>query len=78
MNPDDDIRFPWNQAIFKVLDVFFCLSTSYSSWEKSISLVSRSAINVKKIISHIEPLANWEKAFNLIEKQLALKVLLIP
>jgi L-iditol 2-dehydrogenase len=78
MNPNQEIKFPWNQAIFKSLDIFFCISTSYTSWEKSISLMARNAINVKKIISHIEPLTNWEKAFNLIEDQKALKVILIP
>jgi L-iditol 2-dehydrogenase len=78
MPKDEEIKIAWNQAIFKSLDIFFCISTSYTSWEKSISLISRGAINVKKIISHVEPLTNWDKAFNLIEEQKALKILLLP
>ncbi len=78
MAGNEEINFPYNKAMFKVLDVIFCLSTSYTSWERSLSLISRGAINVKKVISHIEPLTNWEKAFNLIEEQKALKVILKP
>lgn len=78
MNSKEEINFPYNMAMFKVIDMYFCLSTSYTSWERSLSLVSRGAINLKKIITHIEPLTNWEKAFQLIEEQKALKILLKP
>lgn len=78
MSGSDEIKFPYNQAMFKVLDLHFCLSTSYTSWDRSLSLISRGAIDVKKVISHIEPLTNWEKAFELIEKQQALKIILKP
>ncbi len=78
LSANDEIKFPYRQAMNKVLDVHFCMSTSYTSWNRSLSLISRGAINVKKVISHIEPLTNWEKAFELIEAQKALKIILKP
>jgi L-iditol 2-dehydrogenase len=78
LSANEEIKFPYGQAMSKVLDIFFCMSTSYTSWNRSLSLISRGAINVKKVISHVEPLTNWEKAFELIEAQKALKVILKP
>ncbi|HDY74036.1 MAG TPA: hypothetical protein ENH51_02855 [Euryarchaeota archaeon] len=72
------IRFPWDAAIFKACDLFFNFSTSYTSWERAISLIAQNKINVETLITHREPLANWEKAFSAVENRRAIKALLIP
>jgi L-iditol 2-dehydrogenase len=72
------IPFPWDKAAFKVCDLIFNLSTSYTSWERTIHLVANGALPVEKVISHRLPLSQWERAFEEIEAQRALKVLLIP
>ena len=72
------VEFPWNKAQFKVCDIIFNLSTSYTSWDRSINLVSTGQIPAGEVISHREPLDNWEEVFDAIEAQQALKGILLP
>jgi L-iditol 2-dehydrogenase len=78
MTGKEDIRFAWDKAISKACDLYFNLSTSYTSWDRSLSLISGGKINVKPLITHTEPLTNWEKVFDDIENQRGLKALFIP
>jgi L-iditol 2-dehydrogenase len=72
------IPFPWDKAAFKVCDLIFNLSTSYTSWDRTIHLIANGALPVEQIISHRLPLSQWQHAFEEIEAQRALKVLLAP
>jgi L-iditol 2-dehydrogenase len=72
------IPFPWDKAAFKVCDLFFNLSTSYTSWDRTINLVAAGMLPIDKVISHRMRLSEWEQAIAEIESQRALKVLLIP
>jgi L-iditol 2-dehydrogenase len=72
------IPFPWDKAAFKVCDLFFNLSTSYTSWDRTINLVAAGMLPIDKVISHRMPLSEWEQAIAEIDAQRALKVLLIP
>jgi L-iditol 2-dehydrogenase len=72
------VVFPYSQAAFKVLDVFFCLSTSYTSWDKSIHLVASGQLPAGEVVTHQVPLEDWEHAFELIDTRAALKVVLLP
>ncbi|NLX95136.1 MAG: alcohol dehydrogenase catalytic domain-containing protein [Rhodopirellula sp.] len=73
-----NVDFPWEKAAFKVLDIHFCLSTSYSSWDRAIYLIAGGRIPAEQIITHRLPLSKWETAFAEIEAQRALKVILHP
>lgn len=75
---EETVQFPYKAASFKVCDLFFCLSTSYTSWDKSIQMVAAGLIDVEKIITHRRPLDEWESVFEDIDKQLAIKAVLIP
>lgn len=72
------ISFPWDKAAFKVCDIIFNLSTSYTSWDRTINLIASGQLPAGEVISHRLPLTEWETAFAAIEAQQALKVLLIP
>lgn len=74
----NDIPFPWNDAAWKACTVIFNLSTSYTSWDRAIGLIAAKRMSVSKIITHVEPLQSWERAFEAVESKQALKVLLIP
>jgi len=78
MTGKTDIAFPWDKAIFKACDLLFNLSTSYTSWDRAISLIAERKINVDAIITHREPLTNWEQVFDDVENLQALKGILIP
>ena len=72
------VDFPWEKAAFKVIDIHFCLSTSYTSWDRAIDLIAGGQIPAERIITHRLPLSDWEAAFAAIEAQQALKVILHP
>jgi L-iditol 2-dehydrogenase len=74
----DTIPFPWDKAAFKVCDVIFNLSTSYTSWDRTIHLLAGGRLPAGEIITSRLPLGEWRSAFDDIEAQQALKVLLIP
>ncbi len=72
------IPFPWDKAAFKVCDLIFNLSTSYTSWDRTIHLAASRALPIDKVISHRMTLSQWDQAIAEIDAQRALKVLLIP
>lgn len=72
------VDFPWEKAAFKSLDVVFCMSTSYTSWNRAIDLVGSGLLPAQKVITHRLPLTEWERAFSELEAQKALKVILHP
>jgi threonine dehydrogenase-like Zn-dependent dehydrogenase len=74
----NDIAFPWDAAAWKVCTIIFNLSTGYTSWDRAIGLISAKKMNIARIITHVEPLQSWERAFEAIESKRGLKALLIP
>ncbi|MHB9022724.1 MAG: zinc-dependent alcohol dehydrogenase [Armatimonadota bacterium] len=74
----ESISFPWDKAATKVVDLIFNMSTSYSSWDRTINLISKGLIPAGEVISHRLPLSEWQHAFEEVEAQRTLKVLLIP
>jgi len=73
-----DVVLPWDRFAFKVVNVIFNLSTYYTSWDRTIRLIHSGAVPAEKLITHREPLENWEQVFDDIENLKALKALLIP
>lgn len=74
----DLIHFPWDAASWKVCTILFNLSTAYTCWDRTIGLIADGKIDAKKIITHVLPLKEWERAFELVETMQGLKVLLVP
>ena len=72
------VEVPWDKFNFKVVEVIFNLSTSYTSWDRTITLIHRGLVPAQEIITHRLPLAQWEEAFAAVESLQALKALLIP
>jgi len=64
--------------MFKVLDLYFNLSSSHSAWVKAIALLENKKIDPDFVVTHKFPLEEWERAFNLVELGRCGKVLLIP
>jgi len=73
-----DVVLPWDRFAFKVVNVIFNLSTYYTSWDRTIRLIHSGAVPAEKLITHREPLENWEQVFDDIVNLKALKALLIP
>jgi threonine dehydrogenase-like Zn-dependent dehydrogenase len=72
------VEVPWDKFSFKVVEVIFNLSTSYTSWDRTISLIHKGLVPAEKLITHRQPIDQWEQTFKEIEALRALKALVIP
>jgi L-iditol 2-dehydrogenase len=68
----------WDTAQKKILDVFFNLSTSYTSWDRAIAIASNTKMDLTKLIIHRESIENWERAFADLRSGIGIKTLFIP
>jgi L-iditol 2-dehydrogenase len=73
-----EIPIPYDRGIFKGIRFDFCFSSSWTSWEKAIGLISRGLLPAERLITHRLPLEKWAEAFELLENRQAAKVVLIP
>ncbi len=76
--PSDHIEVPYREALFKALEVRFSYSSTHSSWERALSLFSRGAVRPAQIVTHVLPLEEWERGFDLTRSAEAVKVVLEP
>ena len=74
----DQVAFPWDAASWKVATLYFNLSTGYTCWDKAIGLVAAHKMDVRKIITHVRPLAEWQSVFDDAEHSRAIKAILVP
>lgn len=68
--------FPWNDALFKAINIVFSFSADYLAFEQSLRLLASGAIPADKIISGEMPLESWREAFAKLERREALKLVL--
>jgi len=73
-----DIPIPYDRGIFKALRLEFCFSSSWTAWERAIGMIASGLLSADAIITHRLPLAEWQKAFRLLEDRQAVKVILLP
>lgn len=73
-----DIRVPYDRGVFKGLRYDFCFSSSWTSWERMIGLLSAGLLPLERVITHTLSLDRWEEAFRLLQSRQAVKIILIP
>ena len=71
------VNVPWNEAMMKVLDVQFNMSSSYNGWDIALKLMASGKLNVKPMVE-VMPLNEWEDAFQKLEAGKSMKILLKP
>lgn len=76
--PSDEVAIPYRDALFRALTVSFSYSSKYTSWERVLSLFARGAIRPAQFVTHVLPLAEWERGFELSRSGEAVKVVLEP
>ena len=76
--PAEEIKIPYRQAMFRALTVSFSYSSKFTSWERALSLFERSAIKPSQFITHVLPLEEWPRGFDLSRSGEAVKVVLEP
>lgn len=73
----ETIAFPWDQAMFQAIDLVFSMSSSYTSWERSLDLLASGAVRAAALTTTF-PLSDWETAFDRVEERSVVKALLVP
>ena len=76
--PTDEIVIPYRDALFRALTVSFSYSSRYTSWERALSLFERGAVQPAQFITHVLPLDEWARGFDLSRSGEAIKVILEP
>lgn len=62
----------------KEISIIGTFGHRWLNWEEAIALISSGKINVVKLITHHYSIEEWEKAFEAMEKQEGIKILIHP
>lgn len=68
---------PWGLAMNRAADIAFSLSSSWSSWDAALALLSRGAVDPRPVAS-VFALDDWEQAFTATRSRTVVKALLEP
>ena len=71
----ETIPVPWNTLLYKELDIAGCFSSPPSSWQKALAVEKKEAGKLRKLVTQIIPLEDWEKGFEMMRKGEAVKIL---
>ena len=74
----DTIEFPYKLAMSKVLNIVCNMSTSYTSWERAISILDEQQDLFFKLISEVISLDDWSYGFEKLERREAMKIVFKP
>lgn len=76
--PKREVTIPWNSMVFKAIEVIFHLSSSWTSWEKILTLMKEGKVKTRPLISKVYRLEEWEKALEEAEHGYGARVVLKP
>ncbi len=74
----ETVAFPWTRAMHKVIDVRFNMSSSYTSWDRALSLMAGTSKNLRQLITHTTTINHWKTVFDDLEAERGIKALFIP
>jgi len=72
--------YPWDmdQAVYKEIKMTGMFGNIPASWRKALQLLGSGLVNTKSLVSHVLPVTEWEKAFEIFEGKVGLKIILEP
>ena len=74
----EDIDIPWDTSIIKAVRLVCSMSSNWTSWERALSIMAGSKIDLGPLITADVALHDWQKAFALLQNLEAIKILLKP
>ena len=72
----ETIPIPWNDILYKELDLVGCFSSPPSSWNKALAAEEDEAAKLRKLVTKIIPLDAWEDGFQMLRRGEAVKILI--
>jgi L-iditol 2-dehydrogenase len=64
MPADNKVLFPWKDAALKAIEIYFSMSTSYTSWDKALGLLAADAALLHNLITWTGSIDDWETVFH--------------
>jgi L-iditol 2-dehydrogenase len=77
LSGENIIPIAFNQAVLSVIEMVFSATSSHDAWIKTLGILERNEEKVRKVITHIYPLVDWELAYEKIENREAVKAILV-
>lgn len=71
------VEIPWDVAMFQAIDLFFSMSSSYTSWDRALGLIAAGEVAAERLVRAFA-LAEWEAAFLALERRDVVKAVLVP
>jgi len=72
------VFFNIDQVIYKELVVRGGNASVPGAWLRALKLMETEKVKTKPLISHVLPISEWEKAFNIFKEKSGLKIVLTP
>jgi len=72
----ETIEVPWNDLLYKEIDVVGCFSSPPSSWETALAAEPEEAPKLRRLVTAILPLEEWAEGFAMMRSGGAVKVLI--
>lgn len=72
------VELDLDQVALKELNVLGIFSSNWRGWNRGLRLAAQGRVKLGPLVSHVLPLAEWERAFEIAERKQGLKVVLIP
>jgi len=70
------IPVDWNTILYKELDLFGCFSSPPSSWKLALEAEAVEALKLRRLVSEILPLDQWEIGFDRLRRGEVVKILI--
>jgi len=77
LSKNENANIPWNKAVLKSLDIICCMSSSYTAWNKALSLMKNTDMDLRKLITHRLSLEEWQYAFEELEAERGIKAIFV-
>jgi L-iditol 2-dehydrogenase len=72
------ITVDFEKICFKEIKVTGSLGSRWKSWESALNLTKSKKVLLEPLVSHVMPLSDWKKAFEMFERKEGLKLVLDP
>ncbi len=72
------LQLDLDQFVYKEVQFNGSFSSGWTSWKKSIELISQKLVQLQPLVSDILPLSRWEEGFKKCQSKDGVKVLLTP
>ncbi len=72
------VAWDLDQVCYKELTVTGSNASVPTAWTRALDLLATGMVRVEPLISNVYPLADWQEAFDIVERRSALKTLLSP